>query len=908
MTDVTEIRTGEKALQLSEDRFRHVSGLITDFAFSCTRPEGGEFYIDWIAGATAQITGYTNEEILAMGCWRGIVVEEDRQVFDTRIGNLLPGTSARCDIRIRTKDQKIRWIVCYAECIIDPFMNDLHRMYGGCEDITIKKEAEEEREHLLAAVQEEKEKLSVLLNSIPDEIWFADSNHKFSLVNDQALKEFGLGNIDESDADRLLASLEVLRPDGTLRPLEETPTYRALNGETVTHEIEIVRTPAHGDWRYRQVNATPVKDSQGRIIGAVSVVRDVTDMKRAEKALADEIIRRRILIDQSRDGIVTLDQNGKVFEVNQRFADMLGYSVEEMKDLHVWDWDISIEPDQLQEMIRSVDEKGDHFETRHRRKDGRILDVEISTNAAVFAGEKQIFCVVRDISEKKEGARVLAESETRFRALIQNSSDIIRILDKDGRIVYESPSAERILGYPPGHQIGRDPMEDIHPEDLERVKNDLRDVFDKTNRGIPTEFRIRKADGAYIWVDSIGINLLDVPGINGIVVTTRPIQQRKEAEAALQESEERLRLALEGAGAASWEWHLPNGNAVFSDRFYTMLGYTPGEFPATYEGWSALMHPDDRERILLNLQQQIQKRQSQLEIEYRIRAKDGPWLWILGRGKIVESDDQGDPIRIAGVNIDITNRRLMESEIRSLNAVLEQRVNDRTEALSKANEALEEENAQRLEAEAKLQSSLDEKTMLLKEIHHRVKNNLQIIASLLNLQSRYIKDESTLAAIRESQNRVKAMALVHEKLYRSEDLAHIDLNEYIRFLGNGLFQFYGAKGRGIRFGLDMHDVDVDINTAIPLGLIINELISNSLKYAFPEGRQGEVAIIITQVEHTLTIIFHDNGIGIPEGLDWRNTHSLGLQLVTTLTDQMDGTIELDRTAGTQFTLVLHEKK
>jgi two-component sensor histidine kinase len=263
---------------------------------------------------------------------------------------------------------------------------------------------------------------------------------------------------------------------------------------------------------------------------------------------------------------------------------------------------------------------------------------------------------------------------------------------------------------------------------------------------------------------------------------------------------------------------------------------------------------------------------------------------------------------MTGVNIDITNQKLMESEIRSLNTVLEQRVRDRTEALSKANEALEEENAQRITAERKLQASYNEKVMLLKEIHHRVKNNLQIIASLLNLQSRYITDAQTLAAIRESQNRVKVMALVHEKLYQAEDIAHISLQEYVQFLGTGLFQFYDARIRGILFTLEIHDIDVDIDAAIPIGLILNELISNSLKYAFPEGRGGEVFIGVKKEDHTLTVLYRDNGIGIPADLDWRNTHSLGLRLVTTLVDQMNGTVELDLKEGTRFIMVLHERE
>jgi two-component sensor histidine kinase len=189
-----------------------------------------------------------------------------------------------------------------------------------------------------------------------------------------------------------------------------------------------------------------------------------------------------------------------------------------------------------------------------------------------------------------------------------------------------------------------------------------------------------------------------------------------------------------------------------------------------------------------------------------------------------------------------------------------------------------------------------------------VKNNLQIIISLLNLQSRYIEDEKISQAIKESQNRVRAMALVHEKLYQSTDIAKIDLDNYIRFLGGSLLQFYGMKGKGIILHTQIQDINVGIDTAIPLGLIINELISNSLKHAFPNGRKGEISIAIYRQDHTLTILFKDNGVGIPEDFDWRNAKSLGLRLVISLVEQLSGTIELDRTAGTRFTIVVKEKE
>lgn len=681
----------------------------------------------------------------------------------------------------------------------------------------------------------------------------------------------------------------------------------AKTGIAESFPVSLYKDTRISGWRENYIYKLP----SGEV---VALYEDVTEKKQAEEALQKSERKFRTVADYTYDWEYWILPDGTYQYISPSCEKITGYTPEEFYQ----DPDLVkkiIHPDDRQKFTSHVESglKEENaegtLEFRIIAKNGNIVWIAHLCRPICNDGEYQgRRGSNRDITQRKQAEEALRQNEIRFQALIQNSSDIIRILDRNGRIIYESPSSSRILGYPPGYLMGRNPVEYIHPDDIEHVKNDLRMVFDKTNPGIPTEFRVRKADGEYIWVDSLATNLLEIPGVNGIVITTRPIQQRKMAEQALFASEERLRLALEGAEAAFWDWDIPSGKAVFSDRFYTMLEYEPGAFPATFGGWAEQMHPDDRDKVIRDLKLQILEKRPLCEIEFRLRTKSGRWIWILGRGKIIDTDDRGNPVRLTGVNIDITNRRLLESEIRSLNTVLEQRVKDRTDALSKANAALAEENAQRLEAEDKIRSSLNEKTMLLKEIHHRVKNNLQIIVSLLNLQSRYIKDEQTLAAIRESQNRVKAMALVHEKLYRAEDIAHIDLNEYIRFLGTGLFQFYDARKRGIRFTLEIHDINVDINTAIPLGLIINELISNALKYAFPEGRAGEIAISVQKDAATLTIRVRDDGIGVPADLDWRNTSSLGLRLVNTLVDQLNGTIELDRTSGTSFTMVLHEKE
>ncbi|MCW7073577.1 MAG: PAS domain S-box protein [Methanophagales archaeon] len=203
-------------------------------------------------------------------------------------------------------------------------------------------------------------------------------------------------------------------------------------------------------------------------------------------------------------------------------------------------------------------------------------------------------------------------------------------------------------------------------------------------------------------------------------------------------------------------------------------------------------------------------------------------------------------------------------------------------------------------SEEQIKASLRDKEALLKEVHHRVKNNLQVISSLLNLQLGYIKDKQVIEIFRESQNRVKLMALIHEKLYQSEDLTVIDFGEYIRELAAYIYYSYRANSSIVALKINAGSVLLDINTAISCGLIINELVSNSLKYAFTECKEGEIYIELHSDNNMYTLIFSDNGVGFPDDLDFRSTETLGLQLVITLIKQLKGTIEINRSGGTRF--------
>jgi PAS domain S-box-containing protein len=198
--------------------------------------------------------------------------------------------------------------------------------------------------------------------------------------------------------------------------------------------------------------------------------------------------------------------------------------------------------------------------------------------------------------------------------------------------------------------------------------------------------------------------------------------------------------------------------------------------------------------------------------------------------------------------------------------------------------------------------------LLLKEIHHRVKNNLQVISSLLYLQSKKVEDKEIVEMFKESQDRVKSMAMAHEKLYMSDEMGKIDIKDYIRDITASLFQSYELYSNSAKLSLDIDKVLLDIDTAIPCGLIINELVTNSLKHAFPDGNNGRIFIEFHMENNKYKLVVGDNGKGLPENLDIRNTETLGLKLITTLVNQIDGIIDLNRIGGTIFSITFEGEK
>jgi len=216
---------------------------------------------------------------------------------------------------------------------------------------------------------------------------------------------------------------------------------------------------------------------------------------------------------------------------------------------------------------------------------------------------------------------------------------------------------------------------------------------------------------------------------------------------------------------------------------------------------------------------------------------------------------------------------------------------------------------ERKQAEEKIMASLVEKETLLKEVHHRVKNNMQVISSLLRLQEGRVKDKDSAALLRDSQNRIQSMSLVYNKLYQSQNLASIDTTDYIKELTAGIVKSYTVNPSRVTINVAPNNVLLDVDLAIPCGMVVNELVTNSLKYAFPDNRKGQISISLKEDDKGLELVVSDDGVGIPEGINPASTATLGIKLVTNLVqDQLGGEMELDRTHGTTFKITFRRAK
>ncbi len=770
-------------------------------------------------------------------------------------------------------------------------------------DITERKRAEEKKEALMSAVQNEKSILSTLIDSITDEVWFADAQGRFILANPAALQEFGLDLDRPIEVKALAKNLEVFRPDGSPRPIEEAPSLRALSGEVVKNQEEIVRTPSTSELRYRQVSAAPVRDPSGRILGAVAVVRDITEHKNAEAALQQSEARFRELFRHMGSGVavyeavddgadfVFRDLNPAAEKIeNVHKQDILGRRVTDVfpgvKELgvfqvfqRVWrtgtpehfpahmykderdpgswreNWVYKLPTREIVAVYNDITERVQAEEALRQTN----RDLETSRTAAI---DLNIALEAENEARKKSEAD-LRDAETRYRLLFEHSPDSIVIVDPaTARPLEFNEMACRQLGYT-REEFAQLVVSDLEASETpEEISAHIASVLRAGRHDFETRHRTKSGEIRDVHVTAQVIEILGHPVYHGV---WRDITERKRAEETLRESEGQLHAILENAPDGIYLNDFA-GNFLHGNRkTEEIMGYKREEIIGKNMMELNLLAPEDLAKAAKLMQESAEGKSTGPD-ELTLIKKDGSRIIVEINTSVVQRHGQPNVI---GFVRDITERN---------------------------------------RAEETIQASLREKEILLREIHHRVKNNMQVISSLFNLQAGQITAENARRVLKEGQLRIRSMALVHEKLYQSRDLSKIDFADYLRSLAAHLFHFYSVEAGRIRL-LETHlePIYLSVNSAVPCGLLVNELVSNSLKHAFPADRKGTVEVGLRRGEDGIVELrVADDGVGFPGSLDFRRTESLGLQIVNLLAGQLGGTIELKGGNGTDFRITFRE--
>ncbi|MFQ4138950.1 PAS domain S-box protein [Nodosilinea sp. PGN35] len=494
---------------------------------------------------------------------------------------------------------------------------------------------------------------------------------------------------------------------------------------------------------------------------------------------------------------------------------------------------------------------------------GRWLSGSVCAVDSGPSGHPRFSYILEDITERKQAEETLARREEQLRHTLEFTH--IGTWDWDVRqnTVVWNDNHFRLLGLDPNTTA--DPYQSwrhaIHPDDLERVEQALQDALHQ-HTDYETEYRVFYPDGTMRWLVGRGRGLYDADQqpvrMLGVILD---ISDRKRAEQIQEFQAVITRNMAEGIGVVRAD----NGMICYTNRkFEQMFGYDPGELNGQHV--SIVNYATDRaeaEAVNQTIRQAVLEN---LEATYEVHnvKKDGTPFWCSATTSVFEHPEYGSVL--VAVHQDISDRK---------------------------------------ESEAKLQASLREKELLLKEIYHRVKNNLQVVYSLLSLQSRKLSDPVALAVLRDSQSRVLAMALVHEKLYKSDDLTRIDLADYIHSLAYSLLETYRSGNSPIALRLEIEPYSLDIETALPCGLILTELMSNALKYAFAEGKPGEIVITAARSpNHQVALRVGDNGVGLPKDFNLERVSSLGLSLVRNLTNQIGGEVAIvPQVVGSAFQIV-----
>jgi PAS domain S-box-containing protein len=568
-------------------------------------------------------------------------------------------------------------------------------------------------------------------------------------------------------------------------------------------------------------------------------------------ALQESELRYRTLFENNFSVMLLIDPvAGTIVDANPSASAWYGWSREELRRMKITDINTMGPAEIAGEMAKAKSGQRNHFYLRHRRADGTVREVEVYSGPVTVAGKVLLFSIVHDAIERRRAERLLAEV-SRFNEQVLATLPVgVATYDASGQCVSFNQAGASILG---GTQ------QEALQQNFRRIasweQSGLLAAAEKalaTGEAVRLLVHVVTSFGRAAWTDCSFTRFEsgEPPGPHLLLVFS-DVTERRLAEEALRESESRARAMLRAIPDLVFRL---DRAGVFLDYKADVHDLYSQEVPSIVGRRNRdLTPPEFADLIDLKIREALATSELQT-FEYQLPLPGRGVREYEARMTVSGADE------VTAIVRDITERRRREQRIAR---------------------------------------SLREKEVLLKEIHHRVKNNMQVIYSLLNLQAKGIDDPAVRAMFEESRDRVNTMALIHERLYRSEDLAHVDFRAYLQSLAQNIA---GTQRRGeVAVSVDMEQFALDVNVGIPCGLIVNELVSNSFKHAFPGGRGGTIRIGMSRdAAGGCLLSVADDGVGFPADVDFRKTQTLGLQLVNVLAGQINGTVELERGAGTRF--------
>ena len=778
-------------------------------------------------------------------------------------------------------------------------------MLAVVRDITERKQAEE-------ALRENKEFSEKLIDSLADGLSVMNKDGVRVMVNKSLCDMTGFSE------DELINS----KPPFQIWPPEHMKkirkTFKTMMQGTMS-ETEMVFMRKTGERFPVLVSPSYMRDECGEITNFINSIKDITE----RKAVEEELLKFKLGIERSDEAIFITNSDGSIINVNPAFEKMYGYSREEALGKTPRILKSGLLPSEAYKPFWDtlLAKKVVNGELVNKTKDGRLLNIGGSANPILNDDGNIVgfLAIQRDITEAK---RIEKEKERLIKA-IDCSTDGIAITDGEDRFIYVNAAHAMIYGYPQEELIGKTWREVTIPEMIAPTEKAIYDILHNKDIGtLSGEFLSMRKDGIRVPTEVRATAFWDENGnYQGHICIVRDLTECKRGEEELNKSHKMLDAINR---AQSQFIKDSDSQIIFDDLLKNLLTLTNSEYGLIGE---VLYNTKGEPYLKIHAITNIAWNNYMKEF-YEKNAPKGMEFYnlktlfnaVITTGKpVISNDPSSDPRRgglpkghplinsflglpfyrgekLVGL-FGIANRPggYEDELVEYLKPILSTCAN--------IIEAYRTDQKRKL-SEEQIKSSLKEKEILLREIHHRVKNNMQIISSLLGLQAESIKEKKYLDMINDSRNRIISMYIIHEKLYRSSDLEKIEFNEYIRDLANGLLQSHGVKPGTIELNINVKDTSIGIDFAIPCGLIINELITNSLKYAFPDGRKGKISVSLHPLDGSMfELVVSDNGAGIPPDVDFRKTESLGLRLVTILAEnQLQGKVDLNRNGGTEFTI------